>query len=109
MTQLYLDLRSRSEMTPIWTFGGNVPRAPLLLRTDVRRHLQICREELGLRHVRCHGLLAEPMVAMREDGSFDLANLEQALNGILDSSLMPFFGVSGMPRAMARDPNATAP
>jgi xylan 1,4-beta-xylosidase len=106
MTQLYIDLYYRSPLEAVWTFGGNVSHAYLLRRPDVQRQMQVCHDELALRYLRCHDFFGDRMEVLRPDGGFDYDRIDTALDGILRSGLTPFIGLSGMPAALAADPQA---
>ena len=99
MTQLHIDLKARAPINAAWAFGGSVSHAPLLLRKDVRRHLQLCRDELGFQHVRCDGMLSDAMGVFRLDGSCDFTAVERALDGLMEAGVMPFLRLT--------DPTAT--
>src|SRR5688572_9690484 len=103
MTQLHLDLQSAGErLEPVWTFGGGVPHALLLLRKDVQRHLQICRDELGFRHLRCRGLLSDEMGVLRPDGALDFTQAEEALDVVMGNHFVPYVELTRMPAALSR-------
>jgi xylan 1,4-beta-xylosidase len=103
MTQLHLDLQSAGDrVEPVWTFGGTVAHAPLLLRKDVQRHLQICRDELGFRHLRCRGLLSDEMGVLHPDGSLDFTQVEEALDVVMENHYVPYVELAGVPRSLAQ-------
>jgi xylan 1,4-beta-xylosidase len=102
MTQLHLDLNHRTAIDPVWTFGGSVGRASLLLRPDVRRQVQICRDELGLRHLRLTGLLSEEMAPPRGDGSLDFTKVEAVIDALMEDGYLPFISLSAEQSAPER-------
>jgi beta-xylosidase len=62
----------------------------MLLRKDVRRHLLMCRDELGLRHVACRGILGDEMNVIGGDGSFSFDAIEPVMDWMLENGLIPF-------------------
>src|SRR3954447_7788439 len=102
MTQLHLELSHRTQIDPVWSFGGAVGLAGLLLRKDVRRQVQICRDELGLRHLRLTGLLSDDMAGPRADGSLDFAKAESVIDALMEDSYLPFISLAAPPSASER-------
>lgn len=91
MTQLLIDLTAPTHThDAVWAFGGSVCHAPMLLRKDLRRHLMMCRDELGFRHVAIRGMLGDDMDVIGPDGSFSFDSIEPALDWLLESGLVPF-------------------
>src|SRR5947209_19015706 len=100
MTQLHLDLRApTSRLDAVWSFGGRAGPAHLLLRKEVRRHLLMCRDELGFRHVRCEGILGPEMAGVRGDGSPDFDKVESVLDWMMENGLVPFLSLPYPPAA----------
>src|SRR5436309_3144527 len=102
MTQLHLDLNHRTAIDPVWTFGGSVGRAALLLRPDVRRQVQICRDELAFRHLRLTALLSEEMAPPRGDGSPDFTKVEAVIDALMEDGYLPFISLSAEQSAPER-------
>ena len=102
--QLRLDPSSLAgDVNPLWTFGGNTCHMALWLRADVRRHLEMARRELGFSYARCHGGLNDDMGVVRDDGTFSFETVDRALDAVLALGMKPFFELSSMPKALARD------
>src|SRR5436309_3322518 len=106
MTQLHLDTHARSKLNGVWTFGANVGPAPLLLRREVQKQVQVCRDDLGLKQARCSGWLSDEMLTIGPDGSFDFARIEAALDKLVENHIVPYLDLSGMPAALAREGSA---
>lgn len=61
-TRFTCDYRGKPEALPhFWEYCVGSGRAALALRTDWQAQLRQCREELGFRHVRFHGILDDDM------------------------------------------------
>jgi len=104
MTRLQLDLVAPSlPVNPVWSFGASACRASLLQRKDVQRHLLMGRDEAGLKHVHCHGMLAADMEIARADGSYDFTKVEQTLDMLLENGLVPFIELTGLTPMLAPD------
>lgn len=103
MTQLHIDLRTRHTLHSIWSFGINLGPAAMLLRADVQRHLRMCRDEAGFRHVRCSGWLADEMHILQGDGSYDFTKIEQSIDVLMENGMTPWMELSSMPAAIAQE------
>ena len=88
MTVLRLDLAAPTRPhSAIWSFGGGVESPALLLRQDVRRHVLMCRDECGLRHVAIDDVLGEASAARP---AFDPDRIESNLDWLLENGITPF-------------------
>ena len=88
----------------VWehTVGGG--RALLALRADWQAQLRRARNELGLRHVRFHGLLSDDFgtLVRQEDALlYSFHNVDVAFDTLLDMDVRPFVELSFMPTAIA--------
>src|ERR1700722_17740490 len=91
MTQLHIDLTAPTRThDAVWAFGGSVCHALMLLRKDVRRHLLLCRDELGFRHVACRGNLGANRCGRGTDGAFSFDKIEPVMDWLLKNGLVPF-------------------
>ena len=72
--------------------------------------LRLAHEELGVDRIRAHGILLDELGVYRErDGEpqFDFAGVDRVYDRLLQLGLRPVVELPFMPRALARDPNAT--
>lgn len=86
----------------IGSFGINSCHAALWLRRDLPLHFKRLREELGMRYVRCHGILNDELGVVAADGSFHFEKALRVLERILANDQIPFLELSDMPGALAR-------
>jgi len=107
-TPIRVDLTQTVPLNPIWSFGGNTCHAPLWLRDDLCRHLEIARSKLGFRYVRAHGPLGDGMRVVQPDGSFDFSRLIAGLDRLVERGFKPFLELSHMPSALARNDKSVA-
>ena len=103
-----------------WEFCLGSGHAPLSLRADWQEQLRRCRQELGVRHVRFHGLLSgrmdtflihddKPLYSFHNiDASFD-AQLGMGVKPLVELSFMPLGLSSGGKTTMAYADNVTPP
>lgn len=86
-----------------WEHTIGSDHASMALRSDYRDQLKRCREELGIRHVRCHGLFGREMgTFVKHDGhpgSFH--NVHAIWDFLLSIGMKPFVELSFMPEALA--------
>lgn len=76
----------------------------MALRADWQRQLARCREELGFRHVRFHGLLSDDMgtLTCQENKLLDsFFNADSILDYLLSIGMRPFVELSFMPTALS--------
>ena len=115
-----------------WQLGLGNDHAYQLHRTDVCEHIRLAHEELGIRYIRCHGVLDDDMLTYQRMGdcrmfkSVPFKNKIQEINfrqvghvydNLLSCGVKPFVEISFMPSALAKgkklglryDPNITMP
>src|SRR5438067_4479802 len=87
-----------------WEHTVGSCHAPLALRADWQAQLRQCREELGFRHVRFHGLLCDDvgtLVRWKDDLVYSFFNVDQIWDRLLSIGMRPCVELSFMPRALA--------
>jgi xylan 1,4-beta-xylosidase len=87
-----------------WEHTIGSGHASLALRADWQHQMRRCREELGFRHVRFHGLLSDDMgTLVREDDQllYSFFNADQVFDFLLSIGMKPFVELSFMPTALA--------
>ncbi|HWA10558.1 MAG TPA: glycosyl hydrolase [Opitutaceae bacterium] len=99
------DLAARPIALPhFWEHTVGSGHAPLALRADWQGQLRRCREELGIRHVRFHGILSDDMGTLMNERNRLLDsffNADQILDFLLAIGMKPFVELSFMPTALA--------
>lgn len=112
----YSDLRiapanGLSPLKRVWEFGFNTDHAPMVMRSDLREHMQMAREQLGMRYWRCHGTLSDDVSILIEDlqgrRRTTFSGLKRILDAALSTGVKPFMELSFMPSLLARDPSQT--
>jgi xylan 1,4-beta-xylosidase len=91
-------------LSRFWEHTVGSCHAPLALRADWREQLRRCREELGFRHVRFHGILDDDMSTLtsragRPTDSF--FNADSICDFLLSIGMKPFVELSFMPETLA--------
>jgi xylan 1,4-beta-xylosidase len=87
-----------------WEHTIGSDHAPMALRTEYQEQLKRCHEELGVRHVRFHGLLSDDMGTLVEHGRKRITSFHNAhsiWDFLLDNGMRPFVELSFMPSALA--------
>ena len=87
-----------------WEHTVGSDHAPIALRADWQAQIQRCREELGFRYVRFHGLLSDDMgtLTMHQDRLlYSFFNIDQIFDFLLSIGMRPFVELSFMPTALA--------
>jgi xylan 1,4-beta-xylosidase len=88
----------------VWEHTVGSCHAPLALRADWQAHLRRCRQELGFRHVRFHGLLSDGLgTLVRHKGRlvYSFFNADRIVDFLLSIGMRPFVELSFMPTALA--------
>ena len=87
-----------------WEHTIGSDHAAMALRTEYQDQLKRCHDELGIRHVRCHGLLSHDMGTLVAHGRNQIVSFRNAhsiWNFLLDNGMKPFVEVSVMSDAIA--------
>src|SRR6059058_535173 len=88
----------------VWEHTVGSCHAPLALRADWQAQLRRCRQELGFRHVRFHGLLSDDLgTHVRHGGRLidSFFNADRIVDFLLSVGMRPFVELSFMPAALA--------
>src|SRR6476646_3031928 len=83
----------------VWEHTVGSCHAPLALRADWQDQLRRCRQELGFRHVRFHGLLSDLGALVRYGGRpvYSFFNAGRVVDFLLSIGMRPFVELSFMP------------
>lgn len=99
------DLAAPTTTLPhVWEHTVGSGHAALALRADWQAQLARCRRELGVRHVRFHGLLSDPMdtlICQDEKWLYSFFNTDRIIDYLLSIGVRPFVELSFMPDALA--------
>jgi xylan 1,4-beta-xylosidase len=98
------DLSSPATPLPhVWEHTVGSCHAPLALRSDWQAQLRRCRQELGFRHVRFHGLLSDLGLLVRHGGRlvYSFFNADAVVDFLLSIGVRPFVELSFMPEPLA--------
>jgi xylan 1,4-beta-xylosidase len=88
----------------VWEHTVGSCHAPLALRADWQAQLRRCRQELGFRYVRFHGLLSDRLGTLVEHGGrliYSFFNADRIVDFLLSIGMRPFVELSFMPAALA--------
>ena len=99
------DLRDTPALLPhVWEHTVGSGHATLALRADWQAQLRRAREELGVRHVRFHGILDDDMGTLIEQGGrliYSFFNADQIFDFLLSIGMKPFVELSFMPSCLS--------
>jgi len=87
-----------------WEHTVGSERAVIALRADWQDQLRRCRQELGFRHVRFHGLLCDDMgtlVTYAKRSIYSFFNTDRIWDYLLSLGMRPFVELSYMPEVLA--------
>ena len=98
-------LRGASTALPhFWEHTVGSGHATLCLRADWQAQLKKANQDLGVRHVRFHGILSDDMgtlVAEGEEFIYSFFNTDQIFDFLLSIDMKPFVELSFMPTALS--------
>ena len=102
------DLSGPSTALPhFWEHTVGSGHATLGLRADWRAQLKRTHDELGMKHVRFHGLLSDDMgTVICQDGAllYSFFNADRIFDFLLSIGMKPFVELSFMPSALSSGP-----
>lgn len=106
MTILFsADMRNaRASFPHFWEHTVGSGHATLGLRADWQRQLKRSHDELGMKHVRFHGILSDDMgTLINQSGEllYSFFNADQIFDYLLSIGMKPFVELSFMPTALA--------
>ena len=79
----------------------------LTARQDYRSHLTMASKDLGVKHIRGHGLLDDDMSVSLAAGKSSFYNIDSLVDFLLSIGMKPIFELSFMPSWLAIEPNKT--
>jgi xylan 1,4-beta-xylosidase len=107
MGEARFQFRMSAPATPlphVWEHTVGSCHAPLALRADWQAQLRRCRQELGFRYVRFHGLLSDDVGTLVQHHGrliYSFFNADRIVDFLLSISMRPFVELSFMPTALA--------
>ncbi|MDN5924479.1 MAG: glycosyl hydrolase [Xanthomonadales bacterium] len=104
MTQFSCQLDAESKpLRHVWNHTVGSGRAALALRADWREQMTRTRRELGVEHVRFHGILCDEMatyIIECDKPVHSFSNADQIFDFLLSIGMRPFVELSFMPTAL---------
>ncbi len=90
----------------IWEECVGSDRAAITLRETWRQDIELARAELGIKRVRCHGILNDELAVkaktwMNYRGTTNFRNVAEVYDGLVSRGLSPFVELSFMPGMLA--------
>jgi xylan 1,4-beta-xylosidase len=99
------DLSGRAtELAHFWEHTVGSGHATLALRADWQAQLKQAHDELGMRHVRFHGILDDDMGTLVAEGDeffYSFFNTDQIFDFLLSIGMKPFVELSFMPSILS--------
>ena len=99
------DLGGRATALPhFWEHTVGSGHASLALRADWQAQMRRTREELGMRHVRFHGILCDDMgtlICQSDEFLYSFFNADQIFDFLLSIGMKPFVELSFMPSTLS--------
>ena len=103
--QFTCSLSDKSTPLPhFWEHTVGSGHAPLALRADWQAQLKKCKDELGFRHVRFHGLLSammDTLITVKGKHDYSFFNANSIFDFLVSIDMRPFVELSFMPTTIA--------
>lgn len=93
-----------TELPHFWEHTVGSGRAALALRADWQAQMKQAHDELGMKHVRFHGILCDDMGTLIGEGDtlfYSFHNTDQIFDFLLSIGMKPFVELSFMPTVLA--------
>jgi xylan 1,4-beta-xylosidase len=93
-----------TELPHFWEHTVGSGRAALALRADWQAQMKRAHDDLGMRHVRFHGILDDDMGTLIGEGEtlfYSFFNTDQIFDFLLSIGMKPFVELSFMPTVLA--------
>ncbi len=93
-----------TDLPHFWEHTVGSGHAALALRADWQAQLKRAHDELGMRHVRFHGILCDDMGTLIEQGGqyiYSFFNADQIFDYLLSIGMKPFVALSFMPSCLS--------
>lgn len=93
-----------TKLNHVWEHTIGSGHATLALRADWQAQMRRCREELGFRYVRFHGLLSDDMgtfIINCDKPLYSFFNIDQVFDFLVSIGMKPFVELSFMPTGLA--------
>lgn len=93
-----------ADLPHFWEHTVGSGHATLALRADWQAQLKRAHDELGMRHVRFHGILCDDMGTLIEQGGkfiYSFFNTDQIFDFLLSIGMKPFVELSFMPSCLS--------
>lgn len=103
--QFRCDLASPAIQLPhFWEHTVGSGHATLALRADWQAHLQRAHREIGVRHVRFHGILSDDMgtlIGQSDELIYSFFNIDRIFDFLISIGMRPFVELSFMPSILS--------
>ena len=100
-----IDLTGRTTaLTHYWEHTVGSGHATLALRADWQAQMKRAHEDLGIQHVRFHGILCDDMgtlICQSDELLYSFFNTDQILDFLLSIGMKPFVELSFMPSTLS--------
>jgi xylan 1,4-beta-xylosidase len=105
MIQFRFDLAAPARpLVHHWEHCVGSGRAALALRADWQAQLTKCHADLGVRHVRFHGILSDDvgtLIIQQDEKIYSFLNADRIFDFLVSIGMKPFVELSFMPKALA--------
>lgn len=97
-------VKSSEKMKPIWNNMINIGSARDLLRSEIREHVILLKEALGIEYVRFWNIFSEEMLLQLSDtGEYNFSRLDSIIDFLLQNDIKPHIELGAKPRRIHKN------
>lgn len=104
----YIEVREsvklEQKLSPIWNKMINIGSAGDLLRSEIREHVILLKEALGIEYVRFWNIFSDNMLlSLSEEGEYNFTRLDSILDFLLQNDIRPHIELGAKPKYIQKN------
>lgn len=101
-------VKSEQPLNRIWSKMINIGSADDLLRSEIREHVILLKEALGIEYIRFWNLFSEGMLMqLSDDGKYNFTRLDSILDFLLRNDIEPHIELGAKPKRIQKNVQVT--
>lgn len=97
-------VKTEEKIKPLWNKMMNIGSAGDLLRSEIREHVLLLREVLGIEYIRFWNLFSENMLLnLSAEGDYNFSRLDSILDFLLQNDIKPHIELGAKPKRIQKN------
>ena len=97
-------VKTKEKIKPIWNRMMNIGSAGDLLRSEIREHVILLKEALGIEYIRFWNLFSENMLlSLSAEGEYNFSRLDSILDFLLQNDIKPHIELGAKPKLIQKN------